>query len=320
MSHKPLLVIGVPTRDISVFNANCARGLQRLNFPPDFDYAIVLVENRQCPTGYAVALDIDIPLYLHHESTLGLSAARNRVLKEADALRANWLAFLDDDVVPMDNWLSEYARAISETPRGQVFFGQCWYQFPAGYSFAIERDADTLEGLRQQEMRMGGGNLLMESTIFSEMALGLRFDPRFDACGGEDTDFRRQAAASNVDFIPVSGAIVQETVSARRATFAISFRRRFDHGVSSMVMLKKYGSTGMVAIGMAIQLPRMFTRLLLAWLRVGFSALGIEKSGGEALHRALAGTAQFLGTVAGLIGYHGSYYAEDRRLSDRSHE
>lgn len=320
MSQKPLLVIGVPTRDLSVFNAHCARGLQKLNFPPDFDYAIVLVENRRCPTGYAVALDIDIPLHLHHESTLGLSAARNRVLNEADALQANWLAFLDDDVVPTDNWLLEYARAISETPGGQFFCGQCWYQFPAGYSFAIERDADTLEGLRQQEMRMGGGNLLMGSTIFSEIGLGLRFDPRFDACGGEDTDFRRQAAASNVDLIPVSSAIVQETVSAKRATFAVSFRRKFDHGVSSMVMLKKYGSTGMVAVGMAIQLPRMFMRLLLAWLRAGLSALGIENSGGEALHRALAGTAQFLGTVAGLIGYHGSYYAEDRRLSDRSNE
>ena len=116
MGKKPLILIAVCTRNLAVFEANCARGIAQLSFPQGYRYELLLVENRSEASGALNTIGADIPVRYFLEKQLGLSAARNRVFTEAQKRNADWLALLDDDVVPMDGWLEEYVRAMQSMP------------------------------------------------------------------------------------------------------------------------------------------------------------------------------------------------------------
>ena len=241
------------------------------------------------------------------EPELGLSAVRNRVFAEAERLDAEWVACLDDDVVPVESWLEAYAEAMKLKPEGRLFHGQYWYRFPEGYSLAIERDPDNMEQMFERHVRFGGGNLLIHASLYSEC--GLRFDPRFDACGSEDTDFRRQAAALGIDAVPVPKAVIRETITGHRITFKTGFHRKLDHGVAGMLMLKKYGTPLAVTVGLSIQLPRRFFTACVTWLGVLLAYLLRSERRLEILHSAWAYSALLMGNLLALCGYRGSYYS-----------
>ena len=266
-----------------------------------------MVENRREPSGALNPIGADIPVRYFLEKQLGLSAARNRVFAEAQKCNADWLALLDDDVVPMDSWLDEYVRAIQSMPDAKLFYGQYWYRFPNGNSLAIERDPDSLEAIVQEPVRFGGGNLLMHESFYG--VNGIRFDPRFDACGGEDTDLRHQAAACGVLAVPVPRAVIQEAITARRATLLSGFHRKLDQGVSSFMMLKKYTPPLTVTAGLLVQLPLRFIRLLGDWWRAAQAHILLLEERDKLLDTALASSATFIGVIMGLCGYRGSYYA-----------
>ena len=146
------------TRNLAVFEANCARGIAQLSYPSGYRYELLVVENRREPSGALNPIGADIPVRYFLEKQLGLSAARNRVFAEAQKCNADWLALLDDDVVPMDSWLDEYVRAIQSMPDAKLLYGQYWYRFPNGYSLATERDPDSFEAMIEKPVRFGGGH------------------------------------------------------------------------------------------------------------------------------------------------------------------
>ena len=174
-----------------------------------------------------------------------------------------------------------------------------WYRFPDGYSLAIERDPDNLEQMFERPVRFGGGNLLIHASLYREC--GLRFDPRFDACGGEDTDFRRQAAALGIEAVPVPTAVIQETITGQRIAFKAGFHRKLDHGVAAILMLKKYGTPLAVAVGVSIQLPRRFFNVFLMWVKVMFAYTLRSKNRSEVVHDAWASSSAIDGKPFRLV-------------------
>ena len=138
---------------------------------------------------------------------------------------------------------------------------------------------------------------------------GIRFDPRFDACGGEDIDLRHQAVACDVLLAPVPRAVIQEAISTRRVTLLSGFHRKLDQGVSSLIMLKKYTPPLTVTAGLLVQLPLRFIRLLGDWWRAAQAHILLLEERDKLLYTALASSATFIGVIMGLCGYRGSYYA-----------
>ncbi|MDB2644998.1 glycosyltransferase [Luminiphilus sp.] len=309
LGKKPLILIAVCTRNLAVFEANCARGIAQLSYPSGYRYELLVVENRREPSGALNPIGADIPVRYFLEKQLGLSAARNRVFAEAQKCNADWLALLDDDVVPMDSWLDEYVRAIQSMPDAKLLYGQYWYRFPNGYSLATERDPDSFEAMIEKPVRFGGGNLLMHRSLYS--VHGVRFDPRFDGCGSEDTDLRRQAAEYGIDAVPVPRAVIQEEITTLRATLASGFHRKLDAGVSGIVMLKKYSSPLAFTVGVLMQLPRRLIHLLRHWGRVVKASSIRAENREEILDVAIADLAVFLGLIMGLCGYRGTYYSRN---------
>jgi hypothetical protein len=138
---------------------------------------------------------------------------------------------------------------------------------------------------------------------------GMRFDPRFDACGGEDTDLRHQAVERGVLVAPVPRAVIQETISTRRATWLSGFHRKLDQGVAGYIMLKKYTPPLAVTVGLSVQLPLRFIRLLRDWWRAAQAHILLLEKRDQLLDTALASSAVFIGSIMGICGYRGSYYA-----------
>ena len=305
--EKPLILLAICTRDAAVFETHCAQGIAKLSFPPGFRYEVLLVENRREASPRLGKVETGLLTHCFLEPELGLSAVRNRVFAEAERLDAEWVACLDDDVQPVESWLEAYAEAMKSTPHGRLFHGQIWFRFPSGYSLLFERDPDDLEQMIEKPVRFGGGNLLIHASLYREC--GLRFDPRFDACGGEDMDFRRQATLLGIKAVPVPTAVIQERISGHRRTLKSGFHRRLNQGVASILMLKKYGTPLAVAVGLSIQLPRRFFKVCVTWLRVLLACLLRSKKRSETLRSAWAHTAQLMGNLLALCGYRGSYYA-----------
>ena len=305
--EKPLILLAICTRDAAVFEAHCAQGIAKLSFPPGFRYEVLLVENRREASPRLGKVETGLLTHCFLEPELGLSAVRNRVFAEAERLDAEWVACLDDDVQPVESWLEAYAEAMKSKPHGRLFHGQIWYRFPSGYSLVMERGPDDLAQVIEKPVRFGGGNLLIHASLYREC--GLRFDQRFDACGGEDTDFRRQAALLGIDAVPVPKAVIRETITGQRITFKVGFHRKLNQGVASILMLKKYGTPLAIAVGLSIQLPRRFFNVFLMWVKVLFACTLRSQNRPEVLHAAWASLAQLTGNLLGLCGYRGSYYA-----------
>jgi len=309
VGNELLIVLAICTRDLAVFEAICAPGLARLLYPRGFRYELLIIENRRESTGDPQPIGIDIPVHYVLERKLGLSAARNRVLTEAVKLNADWLALLDDDVVPMENWLSEYVQALQSRPEAQLFYGQYWYRFLNGSSLAIEKGADTFEAVIEEPVRFGGGNLLLHKSLYC--VHGVRFDPRFDGCGSEDVDLRHQVAACGVESVPVPRAVIQETITSRRATLTSGFHRKLNAGVSGIILLKKYSSPLAFTVGVSVQMPLRFVKLLGDWCRAGKAYTIQSKDRSELRDVALASLAMFIGLILALCGYRGAYYSRN---------
>ncbi|KAF6751763.1 NAD-dependent epimerase/dehydratase [Ephemerocybe angulata] len=124
-----------------------------------------------------------------NKSNLGASASRNRGMLEESA--ADWVHFLDDDIVPDPNLLFEVEKVIRAHPTAAGFVGNC--QFPvactmfqaaahlAGVTYfwdiATKMDTDLPWGVT--------ANL-----IFRRKNDGVEFDLRYPKTGGgEDIDF-----------------------------------------------------------------------------------------------------------------------------------
>jgi hypothetical protein len=72
-----------------------------------------------------------IPIrYLHHSAPLYSGTARNCGAKEA---RGNSLAFLDDDVIPADDWAASVCNHLAEAKTDTCFVGAIAVDKPGGY-------------------------------------------------------------------------------------------------------------------------------------------------------------------------------------------
>lgn len=307
--EPPLFAIAVCTRDRATFDANCAHGLAGLTLPEKFRYVVILVENNSIATPSEAEETVSGMQLCHFvEPRQGLAFARNCALAKAEHLGALWLAFVDDDARPLPDWISEFVAALSRHPRHVFFYGSCWYQYPDGFSAAFPRDPGDLDSVRHQTPKFGGGNLLLHRDVFDSDIGNLRFDPRFNGCGGEDIDFRRQATAAKIAAFPVPTAVVVEQVEGRRAQLTTGLARHVNHGVSSMMMAKKHGSLMQVVIGMSVHLPKLLIQLLLSSSRVAIAYLWASPSRQQLLEETLMAGARLLGICMAICGYRGRYY------------
>ncbi len=93
----------------------------------NIQWEVMVVDNNSCDRTPAVVKDYQAywsltnPLRYVTEPKQGLAFARNRAVAEA---RGNWVGFLDDDTVPLPNWVAAAAQFAQQHPEVGAYGGQ----------------------------------------------------------------------------------------------------------------------------------------------------------------------------------------------------
>lgn len=179
----------------------------------------------------------DNPLLAYvHEPRPGISAARNRALRECD----DWdlLVFIDDDERPSQGWLT---RLLST---------QCRYKAdvvadPMQSRLGSDADEWVVQGgffqrCHRQGLKTGDritaaatNNLLLD--LRTVRRLNLTFFEPFGLTGGEDSLFTRRLHSSGAKMVWCADAVVTEDLPTHRATRRWVLRRAFAFGNSELL-------------------------------------------------------------------------------------
>lgn len=251
-----------------------------------------VIQHQQMHSSFKIHYDI--------QPIRGIAAARNKVLETAIELKADYVAFVDDDEVVQPLWLCQlYDRHL--TTNADAVGGPV-YLFPTSES---KLDPQTLspptdlpelflkgkKGLRTPYTN----NVLISSRVYKD--LKMRFDESFGLSGGEDVEFFNRASRLGVKFAFSDHAYVIEYVPSSRMTEQWRFMRQMNIANSNArIFIKQYGYFS----AWLYFLPRMLPRVLYAFYLL--SAKGIKQKRGRK-HFASS-----IGVFKALVGFYSTEY------------
>jgi succinoglycan biosynthesis protein ExoM len=202
-----------------------------------FTYSIIVVDNdcdksaKQTVLSFKNTSAIDIRYFNEPEKNIAL--ARNKTIQNA---QGNFVAFIDDDEFPDDEWLLELYKSYNKFNADGVFG-------PVKSHFETEPPQWIIKGnLHERESFKTGtllkrfkytrtGNVLLSMKIFDEKKGN--FDPTLGKSGGEDTAFFKRMIESGCIFVWCNEACVYETVPPERFTRVYFLKRALLRGVVS---------------------------------------------------------------------------------------
>lgn len=197
-----------------------------------FPTRILVVDNDPEGSGAAIVTALlDHRVSAVVEPHPGISAVRNRALDAADT---RLLAFIDDDELPHEHWLSALLDTWLETGRPAAVSGRVVAAFDgeldpwlAAGSFFVRRSMPTGTPIDVA----AAGNLLLD--LDQVRAAGVRFADDLGLSGGEDTLFSRQLHAAGFRMVWCDESVITDRVPRERMTRAWVLQRAWSHGNSA---------------------------------------------------------------------------------------
>jgi len=197
-----------------------------------FTFSCVVVDNDDSGSAQAVVDEFRIVDVFDIEPERNFASVRNRAVSRA---RGEYVAFIDDDEKPVDDWLLELHAALHRFNADGVL-GPVRPYFdstpPAWIAKGrlCERPAHST-GMELHWRQCRTGNVLLKRTIFD--AGGIWFDPAFRT-GGEDVDFFRRAMKASRRFVWCEEAAAYELVPAERCRKSYFLKRALLQGRISL--------------------------------------------------------------------------------------
>jgi GT2 family glycosyltransferase len=206
--------------------------------------SVLIVDNDPAESARPVAI-VNSGVRYVPEHRPGIAAARQRALDETPD--GELLLFLDDDVIPSEQWL-EPLIATQAKSSAAVVAGHVRYIYPDGtdpwvVKGGFMRRASQPTGT--QLVAAAGGNLLVDVTVVRR--LGVRFDPSLGLSGGEDTLFTRQLARAGASIVSCQESVVDGHVPVERTTRGFSRARARGHGSASLLVALRLAGPSPVA-------------------------------------------------------------------------
>ena len=166
------------------------------------------------------------------EPERNFAIVRNRAVDSADG---DFIAFVDDDEVPVDTWLLKLVETLHRSGCEGVL-GPVRPYFEEKVPRWLQRsglcDRPALStGTMLTWGQCRTGNVLLSRQIFNEGKI--RFDPAFRT-GGEDVDFFKRATAAGFKFVWCEDAPAYELVPPERMRAAYHLRRALLQGGISL--------------------------------------------------------------------------------------
>jgi glycosyltransferase involved in cell wall biosynthesis len=237
------------------------------------------------------------PLVYAIEPEPGIVFARNRALELAK--EDDFIAFIDDDEVPADNWLAELF-VVQQAYGAGVVFGPVPKFFPEAVpKWVSEGSLFPTPRKKTGTVCLTGatGNVLFSTRILKES--GFRFDERFALSGGEDYEFFRRVNHAGYLMVWADEAVATEWIPRSRAKATWLLKRHFRYGSTAMSLTMFHSAAGRVLAAM-IALGRVFVGITCALM---FVPLGRRYS-----VKGLVWAGYGLGLLFGLSGRRFSEY------------
>jgi len=201
-----------------------------------FTYSIVVVDNDHSQSAKSTFLSfkrkslINIDYYCEPEQNIALS--RNKAVQNA---KGDFIAFIDDDEFPVNNWLLKLYRAYNDFNADGVLGPVKPYFETVPPQWIIkgklfERPSHKTGSVLQWHNTQTG-NVLLRKSIFDESEN--LFNSEFGS-GGEDRDFFRRMIEKGNAFIWCDEAPVYESVPPERCKRVFMLRRALLRGKVSL--------------------------------------------------------------------------------------
>jgi glycosyltransferase involved in cell wall biosynthesis len=277
---KPLVVIGICTRQRNEMLRRLIDGIQEQPVSAGYRIEILVVDNNDFPTA-APALDgvaDRFPVTVEHEPQAGLVYARNHVLDVAAARDAAWIIGVDDDEWVADDWLAEMILAMETIP-SPVLIGQCAYVYDDDLSaYLAPRQLQVLvKG--ERPWVLASSNFAIQRRVFAnDDGMGMRFDPFFNESGGEDVEFFLRAERQ-YGWVAggVPDSLVSEAWTGDRATLGYHLRRTLRNQVSGYQITRRHRQLGLDGniVGNSVRAALRTNRLAVYGLGTLIGGLGL---------------------------------------------
>jgi glycosyltransferase involved in cell wall biosynthesis len=256
-----------------------------------FTFSVAVVDNDKegsaQATVLALAKQYNLPTAYEIEPQRNFASVRNRIVRLA---KGDYIAFIDDDEVPVDEWLLNLWTALLRNKAdGALGPVRPYYdETPPRWlvkSRLTERPAlPTDLVLNWNQTRTG--NVLLAASIFN--GRGIRFDERF-ASGGEDVDFFKRSIQNGCRFVWCEEAPAYELVPTDRLRRSYYIRRALLQGANTC----KYADHRMK---LAV---KSFLGIFIYSLALPFLAL----AGQHLFVRYLVKECNHIGTALALLGF-----------------
>lgn len=197
-----------------------------------FTYSVVVADNDSLRSAQHVVAAFSSSFHVHAtyccESQQNIALARNKALQHAEG---DFIAFIDDDEFPADDWLFNLFKTC-------VTYGVDGVLGPVKPDFEYDPPAwvkkgrffdrptfDTGYSVNWDESRTG--NVLFKRDILN--AVDTPFRSEFDTAG-EDVDFFRRMMEKGCTFVWCNEAVVHEVVPASRCNRSYLLKRALLRG------------------------------------------------------------------------------------------
>jgi succinoglycan biosynthesis protein ExoM len=210
--------------------------LAALKLPENVSLSVAIVDNdaagsardivAQLAQKYNLATDYEI------ETERNFALVRNRIVRLA---KGDFIAFIDDDEVPVANWLTFLLDTMQHYDADGVLGPVRPYfdETPPTWlvkSHLCDRPVHPT-GMQMRWNQCRSGNVLLKKNIFDEKKI--LFDARY-ATGGEDVDFFKRADAAGCKFFWCEEAAAYELVPPDRLKKSYYLKRALLQGTISL--------------------------------------------------------------------------------------
>uniref|UniRef100_C6E3Z3 Glycosyl transferase family 2 n=1 Tax=Geobacter sp. (strain M21) TaxID=443144 RepID=C6E3Z3_GEOSM len=213
----------------------------------EFSYSAVVVDNDANRSAEETIAHFQqshaLPVIYLSEPEQNIALARNKAVENAGG---EFVAFIDDDEFPDDEWLlqmlgawrASQAAGVLGPVRPHFEQGCPWWVIRSGLCDRKTHPTGTV--MRSADTRTG--NVLLKRELFADPAN--RFDPAFGRSGGSDVRFFDYMMQKGHVFVWSNSAVVYETVLPDRWTVSFYVRRAVRKGGLSGSWIRKSGSSG----------------------------------------------------------------------------
>lgn len=192
----------------------CLLSLCEQLISPAVHLDIVVVDNEPEPNNQgaveSIAYGSVYPFHYVHQPKRGIASARNTAIEKALSLRADWIAFIDDDETADQDWIAQLMH--SDYLHVPILGGTNITEFPDSIpEWLRPRTKPRAEGCGTVT---GTGNIRIAASVFER----LRFNEAIGLGGGEDGQFLLEARAAGFETRHTARAITHEVAHPERCT------------------------------------------------------------------------------------------------------